>query len=298
MLDRYVLRRLLQRDKLERVFVERLTEPLHLNVLAAFVWLFGSFRMKVAFDLVVRQQYAFPILHVAERAREFGKQGVTIIEFGVASGAGLLNMCKIAQHASKSTGIEFQVFGFDTGTGLPPPQDYRDYPEAYRGGDFPMEVDRLRAALPSFATLLIGDIKDTVPGFLEDLSIQHPIGFIAIDVDYYSSAKHTLTALCGPPDKYLPRVIVYLDDIGDEYCSPWTGELLAIDEFNREQPVRRIAPFPMLRSRRIFKSARWIDQIFMAHIHDHELRSIEHVRGGRRVITNEYIESAIDGGGG
>jgi hypothetical protein len=35
MLDRYVLRRLLQRDKLQRVFVERLTEPLHLNVLAA-----------------------------------------------------------------------------------------------------------------------------------------------------------------------------------------------------------------------------------------------------------------------
>ena len=134
MLDRYVLRRLFQRDKLQRVFVERLTEPLHLNVLAAFVWLFGSFRMKVAFDLVVRQQYAFSILHAAERAKEFGKKGVTIVEFGVASGAGLLNMCKIAENALKSTGVEFRVFGFDTGTGLPPPHDYRDYPSAPMDG--------------------------------------------------------------------------------------------------------------------------------------------------------------------
>ena len=283
MLDRYVLRRLFQRDKLQRVFVERLTEPLHLNVLAAFVWLFGSFRMRVAFDLVVRQQYAFSILHSAERAKEFGKQGVTIVEFGVASGAGLLNMCKIAENASKSTGVEFRVFGFDTGTGLPPPHDYRDYPEAYREGDFPMDVDRLRAALPSFATLVIGDIEDTVPIFLDNLSLQHPIGFIAIDVDYYSSSKKTMAAFCGSANKYLPRVIVYLDDIGDEYCSPWTGELLAIHEFNREQPARKIAPFTMLRSRRIFKSARWLDQVFVAHIHDHELRSVEHIRGGASV---------------
>ena len=175
MLGRYVLRRLFQRDKLQRVFVERQTEPLHLNVLAAFVWLFGSFRMKVAFDLVARQQYAFSILHAAERAKEFGKKGVTIVEFGVASGAGLLNMCKIAENASKSTGVEFRVFGFDTGTGLPPPHNYRDYPEAYREGDFPMDVDRLRAALPSFATLVIGDIEDTVPIFLDNLSLQHSI---------------------------------------------------------------------------------------------------------------------------
>jgi hypothetical protein len=89
----------------------------------------------------------------------------------------------------------------------------------------------------------------------------------------------------------LPRVIVYLDDIGAECCSPWTGELLAINEFNREQPARKIAPFTMLRSTRIFKSARWLDQVFVAHIHDHELRSVEHVRGGRRVVANEYIGS-------
>ena len=38
----YVLRRLFQKEKLEKVFVERLTEPLHLNILSAFVALFGA----------------------------------------------------------------------------------------------------------------------------------------------------------------------------------------------------------------------------------------------------------------
>ena len=76
----YVLRRLLQKEKLEKVFVERLTEPLHLNALSAFVALFGSYRLKVAFDLVVRQQYAFPILYAADAAKQYGYKSVTLVE--------------------------------------------------------------------------------------------------------------------------------------------------------------------------------------------------------------------------
>jgi hypothetical protein len=43
---------------LRRVMVERLTEPLHLNMASAFVAVFGGFRAKVAFDLVYKQPYA------------------------------------------------------------------------------------------------------------------------------------------------------------------------------------------------------------------------------------------------
>jgi hypothetical protein len=289
MFDNYVLRRFFKSDKLYRVFVERLTEPFHLNVISLPIWLFGSFRAKVAFDLIVRQQYAFAILFAADRAKEFGNTGVTIVELGVAAGAGLINMRKIADQAAKATGIDIRVAGFDTGTGMPPPQDYRDYPEAYRQGDFPMDVDRLRNALPSNAELVLGDITKTIPTFLENMSPDHPIGFVAVDVDYYSSAKQALTIFRGAPHKYLPRVAVHLDDIGDEFCNAWTGELLAVDEFNRESEWRKIAPFPMLRSRRVFKNARWIDHLYIAHIHDHEMRSPERFRPGRLVATNEYI---------
>ena len=39
---------------IKRIFVERLTEPLHLNLISLFVGVFGTYRAKIAFDLIVR----------------------------------------------------------------------------------------------------------------------------------------------------------------------------------------------------------------------------------------------------
>jgi len=99
----YVIRRLAHAGQLRKVLVERATEPLHLNLLAAFVAIFGTYRAKVDFDLIVRQQYAFPMLFAAERARRYGLSTISVVEFGVASGAGLLNMCRIADKTRRST---------------------------------------------------------------------------------------------------------------------------------------------------------------------------------------------------
>jgi hypothetical protein len=183
----YFLRRLMTPGKLRKVFVERLTEPIHLNVLSLFVALFGSYRARVDFDLVIRQQYAFPILYTAESARKYGLEAITIIEFGVAGGGGLFNMCSIAERTRKATGIEFRVVGFDTGKGMPPAIDYRDLPEEFREGDFPIDVELLTRSLPPFAKLVIGDVHDTVPVFLAEVSPNAPIGFVSVDLDYYSS---------------------------------------------------------------------------------------------------------------
>ncbi|MGA0099875.1 MAG: hypothetical protein ACO3LM_10360 [Steroidobacteraceae bacterium] len=53
----------------EKAFADRLGEPLHLNVLSVLVRLFGGFRAKVAFDLVERRRYAYPLLKAADEAR-------------------------------------------------------------------------------------------------------------------------------------------------------------------------------------------------------------------------------------
>ena len=96
-----MLRRLFKNGRLLRkVFIERLTEPVHLNILSLFVALFGGYRLKVAFDLIVRQQYAFPILFAADEARRPGYTKVTIVELGVAAGAGLPTLCRAAAGAS------------------------------------------------------------------------------------------------------------------------------------------------------------------------------------------------------
>jgi hypothetical protein len=111
-----------------------------------------------------------------------------------------------------------------------------------------------------------------------------------VDVDYYSSAKKALAVLSGVPELYLPVVPVYLDDIGLDGSNPWTGELLAVEEFNRENRLRKIAPFTELRSRRIFKNSQWIDRMFAAHIHDHAFRSPTYRRQERAILPNEYID--------
>lgn len=255
-------------------YAERLTEPLHLNLLALFVQAFGSFRTKVAFDLVRPRKYAFAILEAAKSARKLGKREVTIIEFGVAAGGGLLSMCDLARRVTDSTQVQIKVVGFDTGAGMPPPVDYRDHPDLYQAGDFPMDQEALRKKLPANARLVIGELRDTVPRFLAELSPEAPIGFAAIDVDYYSSALEALRIFADPtPAKYLPLPILYLDDIVLPSHSRFSGELLAVEEFNAAHDFRKIDQHRFLRSQRIFKQAKWIDQIFLLHVFDHPVMS-------------------------
>ena len=287
----YLLAKLMQKGKLQKVFVERLTEPLHLNVLSLFVAAFGSFSQKVSFDLIVRQQNAYSLMQAAVFARWVGHRSVTAIEFGVASGAGLMNICRISEKVTRATGVEFKIFGFDSDAGLPDPRDYRDLPYVFAKGAYaPVERDRLIRALPSNAKLVVGDIADTVPAFLERVTEDSPIGFVAVDVDYYWSAKECLRVFSDAnPGKYLPMTMVYLDDIGIVGSNPWVGELLAVSEFNAENKLRKIHPEVMLRSKRIFKQPGWIDQVFIMHAFDHEWRSTQNEAMGRVVAGNPYL---------
>jgi hypothetical protein len=63
------LKKLSEPRIMRRVFIERLTEPLHLNFLALWVAVCGSFRQRVNFDLILRQHNTFAILSAANRAR-------------------------------------------------------------------------------------------------------------------------------------------------------------------------------------------------------------------------------------
>jgi hypothetical protein len=273
-----------------RIIYERLTEPIHLNLLSLFVFMFGSIRAKIDFDLVMRQQYAFAVMRSAEKALASGHTRVTLIECGVAMGDGLLNLCSIATRVTKATGILFDVIGFDTGSAMPPPTDYRDHPELYREGDFPMDFDKLRTALPSFARLIIGNIDQTAPAFLTTVTSDSPIAFVAIDVDYYSSTKSALTLLADKnPSKYLPLALVYLDDIALEGHNRWSGELLAVEEFNRAEPFRKIDSFRFLRADRLFKNAKWIDQMFLLHVLDHPVVTKARSSERAQVLPNLYL---------
>jgi hypothetical protein len=243
----------------------------------------------VAWDLVVRPQNAYGILKAADSARRLGLKEISVLEFGVAAGAGLLNMARIAKKVQAITGVGIRVVGFDTGKGMPPAQDYRDHPEMYQESDYPMDVERLTKSLPPNAQLFIGDTKANIAKFLASSASEAPVGYVVVDVDYYSSTQTVLDVFKGQPAQYLPITMVYLDDIWSENHNSACGELLAVKEFNQEQKYRLIERHPFLVTKRILQRAMWIRQIHFLHVFDHPTRFDVTRRDPRRVHENYYL---------
>ena len=278
-----------RRDIWRRAAVERLTEPLHLNAISLGVAIFGGLRAKVAFDLVVRRQHAYGLLKAADEAGARGIGRVTVVELGVASGTGLLNLCEIAARVTGETGVDFHLAGFDTGEGMPPPSDYRDHPELYKEGWFPMDREALAGSLPANAEVHFGPVAETIKPFAERLGPDAPLGFATLDVDFYSSAKDALRLFDGSPDAYLPTLPVYVDDLALATHTRFAGELLAIREFNAERELRKVDWDWNLRNTRVFKNAEWLTHMFKLHVLDHAERSDLSRPQGIATFENPYL---------
>ena len=286
----YLLKRLSEKNSWNKIFKQRLSEPLHLNMIAIFVLLFGSFRKKVAYDLVVRPQYAYGVLSAAEQAKERGLKKISVIEFGVANGGGLMNMIAVAEQVKKSTDIDILIYGFDTGEGMPPPVDYRDHPEYYNTGDFPMNKALLEEKVNGKATLIYGPIKETLADFKNKLSADAPIGFVSVDVDYYSSTKEVLELFTAEAHCFLPLTYVYFDDIFMPHHNEKCGELLAIKEFNASNTLRDLSYHPFFINQRIFKNANWVKQLYYFHVLDHDYRATLKRDRKAYVLDNPYLK--------
>ena len=250
--------------------------PIGLLIKVALVNSFGSTRQKEQYDLLRRAPYAYGLLRAADLAKAFGKKRTTVCEFGVADGTGLLNMIHLAEKISKETGIEFDIFGFDTCEGLPEIKGYKDHPEIWSPGDFKMgDKDSLLKKINNKAELIVGDIKDTVDIFVDMLNSESPIGFIVVDVDIYSASKVAINCLLSKPDLYNPAVSIYFDDVVSFFANKWCGELAAIEEFNSENKLRKIDIDRSIGMRPTFHFLRrsWNEHMYVCHILDHDVRS-------------------------
>lgn len=212
--------------------------------------------------------YAWGVLQGAALAKVLGHRRISVFEFGVAGGAGLVSLERIAELVEQKTGVGIDVYGFDTGKGLPQPQDYRDVPYMWEKGDFSMDEAALRARLKR-AQLKLGLIEDTVPEFLRTSFA--PAAFVSIDVDLYSATKQALTLFHADQSTLLPRVFCYFDDIMGYGYNDFTGERLAIHEFNAEHTMRKLSPIYGLKwfVPQEFAHDRWIDMLQIAHLFDH-----------------------------
>jgi hypothetical protein len=168
---------------------------------------------------------------------------MSVIEFGCGGGNGLLNAEWHIREAMKLFPIEIELYGFDLGAGLPQPSDYRDMPYYFRYGLYPMDRASLEKRLTR-AKLVIGDVKDTCETFFDDYQ-PAPVGCVFHDLDFYSSARAALKLHDADSDHFLPRVFMYFDDVignnGTWLCSDFTGERLAIQEFNQNHNTKKIS---------------------------------------------------------
>jgi hypothetical protein len=213
------------------------------------------------------------MLRAADMARFAGKRKATVCEFGVATGNGLMNMVEIAAKIKIETGIELRVVGLDSGQGLPVIEGYKDHPEIWSPGDFAMTNRQdLERRIGDKAELIFGDIRDTIDGFVASLDVSEPLGFISVDVDVYSGSKSALRTLTGHPELCTPAVSLFFDDTQFFFANRWCGELLAIDEFNLENTMRKIDVDRSLPGHRADLNCPWYRAMFVCHILDHEMR--------------------------
>ena len=238
--------------------------PFRLLVKWALAMLPCSVERRAAWDLSERPHYLSGLLFAAHQAKRQEIQEFSAIEFGVAGGRGLVALQNEAEAVERATGISIRVFGFDAGAGGLPSfcGDYRDHPDIFQPGDFPMDETKIRKSLTPRTTLILGDIRQTIENFRGDHD-PSPIGFVSIDLDLYSSTVAALRLFDLCP--ILMHVAMYFDEIDMPLAHHWAGERLAIAEFNERHAKLKIDRWWGLRARRPFPERRELNGMFICH---------------------------------
>ncbi|MDH3411289.1 MAG: hypothetical protein OEM98_02265 [Gammaproteobacteria bacterium] len=219
----------------------------------------------------LRKPYAWGMLQGASLGVGLGFERVSVVEFGVAGGNGLVAMEAIADRIEKLLpNVKIDIFGFDSGTGLPAPADHRDVPNLCSSGLYAMDQQKLRARLRR-SQLILGDIRNTVGAFLA--SNPAPLVFMACDFVLYSSTAHGLRILDAGEDLLLPRIHCYFDDVLGFTYGDHNGERLAIHEYNAAHLTRKISPIYGLKYYvpTAFSNEMWVDKFWIGHIFDHSM---------------------------
>ena len=230
----------------------------------------GTFKQRLKYDAILYPAYAYGMYCAALQAKSLGLNKISAIEFGVGTGNGLIAMEKHAVEIYNLTGVEFEIYGFDSGKGLPKPTDYRDQGYFWNESDFVMDQKKLENNL-SFSNLVIGDIKSTIDTFIND-RLTFPIGFISFDLDYYSSTIESFEIFKINDDLLLPRIECYMDDVSSTdllVASRGTGVLRAIGDFNNStrEEKKIFKKENMSHSRSIPSS--WNEKVYVHHSFDH-----------------------------
>ncbi|HEX7937709.1 MAG TPA: hypothetical protein VF483_01885 [Gemmatimonadaceae bacterium] len=248
--------------------LERLAKepPFRIATRALLKLLPVSAEVRQRWELSRRPAYLLGVCAAAQQALRQHVDEIAVVEFGVAGGDGLLTLERESAAVSRETGVRIRVYGFDMGAaGLPSfIGDHRDASEYWRPGDFPMNEAALRSRLSEHTNLVLGNVQRTVPAFASEWQ-PPPIGFVAFDLDLYSSTRDALALFHQPGVRLLAHVPLYFDDVDHFFSHRFAGERLAIDEFNTTGNRVRIDHWHGLRDGRPFPERPFLDKMYMAH---------------------------------
>src|SRR5579859_5000163 len=131
-------------------------DPPFVTIGRIFARMFGGIKTQEWWGVCDRPPYAYGLMRAAIIAKYFGYKEITACEFGVAHGDGLLAMIDLADKVTAATDVKFKIVGFDTGIGLPKPDNYKDHPEVWSEGDFALvNINKLKQRLNNRAELII-----------------------------------------------------------------------------------------------------------------------------------------------
>ena len=163
-------------------------------------------------------------------AKKLGINQVSVIELGVAGGAGIISLEKYKKKIERVLDINIDVYGFDTGSGLPKIEVDEDLPFFWRKGLY--KIDKVALDKKINSKIFYGDVKNTVDDFIK--INKNNICCIFFDLDLYTSTINFLNQIPKIKDHLLPRVLCYFDDVYvfENYINQFNGVFKAIDEFN------------------------------------------------------------------
>ena len=164
-------------------------------------------------------------------AKKLGINQVSVIELGVAGGAGIVSLEKYKKKIEKVLDINIKIYGFDMGSGLPKIEADEDLPFLWRKGLYNIDKAALEKKVNS--KIFYGDVKNTVDDFIK--INKNNICCIFFDLDLYTSTINFLNQIPKIKDHLLPRVLCYFDDVYvfENYINQFNGVFKAIDEFNK-----------------------------------------------------------------
>lgn len=201
----------------------------------------------------LRSWFSAALVYQYGHASEGTSPAGAYYEFGVGWGGTLCKYLKALTGFARDYDADvsdYQVYGFVSFEGLPPPTSEADRHPLWHAGDFAhSEAEVYRAtARTGFGS---GDPRiHLVRGWFESTLVEgsqaayagHPPALVTVDTDYYLSTRAVLNWL---RPMLRSGALFYFDDFWSFAGNPRYGQPKAIAEFNREDQGQ-LVPFPVL----------------------------------------------------